>query len=49
MALRSLFVNFRVQCDQMANLFAQFLAIYKIEKFPKSIKVAKVGSNFFRY
>ena len=36
----------RTQCDKMARLLFSNLGIYNIQKLPKSIKVAKVGSQF---
>ena len=35
-------VLFYSQCDQIARLFAQYLAIYSIELLPNRIKIAKV-------
>ena len=32
-----------LQCDQIASLFTQYLAIYNDENLPYSIKIAKVG------
>ena len=37
----------RLQCDQMAKLFVQYLAIYDNEKLTNIIKIAKAGSIFF--
>ena len=36
-------VRSRSQCDQMARLFFQYLAIDKFENLPKSMRLAKVG------